>query len=51
MLAARVRSEKWAGSLLEEWLMDMRGDSSKLRGRGKKDFGIEKTQRYDFKNA
>ena len=36
MLAARVRSEKWAGSLLEEWLMDMRGESSKPRSRGKR---------------
>ena len=36
ILAARVRSEKWAGSLLEEWLMDMRGESSKPRSRGKR---------------
>jgi hypothetical protein len=33
MLAARVRSAEWAGSLLEEWLMDMRGDANKPRGR------------------
>lgn len=33
MLAARVRAAEWAGALLEEWLMDMRGDANKPRGR------------------
>lgn len=34
MLAAQVlRSAEWAGSLLEEWLMDMRGYANKPRGR------------------
>ena len=33
MLAARVRAAEWAGALLEEWLMDMRGDANKPRGK------------------
>jgi hypothetical protein len=33
MLAAQVRSAEWAGSLLEEWLMDMQGKANKPRGR------------------
>ena len=31
ILAARLRSPEWAGALLEEWLMDMRGDQNKPR--------------------
>ena len=31
ILAARLRSPEWAGALLEEWLMDMRGDKNKHR--------------------
>ena len=31
ILAARLRSPEWAGALLEEWLMDMRGEQSKPR--------------------
>jgi len=31
ILAARLRSPEWAGALLEEWLMEMRGDQNKPR--------------------
>jgi len=36
ILAARLRSPEWAGALLEEWLMEMRGDQSKPREKSRR---------------
>lgn len=44
IFAARIRGPEWASALLEEWLMEMRGDLAKPRDRSRRFSEMKRTR-------